>query len=166
MNAADFSSSRRGRRFQVQLVFLTMLAAALTAGTVIYAGCATGPGAELEGPVSRAVDRMVAEAKKRKPPLPESEWNPVGLWVRTRSTPATYLPRGWSRKATREGVDGHWYVDQRDGKRLFVPQSGSGGLSEGTLRGEAIKVTLWSTGSYLPGVQEFPVERGERRTEE
>ena len=71
--------------------------------------------------------------------------------------PATYIPRGYSPSSPRTESHGRWFVDERDGKRLFVPSQGAGAMSAGVLRGEAINATLWHSRGSIPGFQEEPL---------
>jgi hypothetical protein len=84
-----------------------------------------------------------AASDRRKGPLPESEWNHSGLWKRAGDSPATYIPAGYALNASRNEKSGTWFVDKRDGKRLFVPNTPVNGISQGVIKGEAIKVTNW-----------------------
>jgi hypothetical protein len=70
-------------------------------------------------------------------PAKESEWNAVGLWKRVGNNPPSYVPAGYSANRARTEREGRWFVDRRDGKRLFVPGAVEGEL----LTGEAMKVT-------------------------
>jgi hypothetical protein len=80
-------------------------------------------------------------AQRRRGPLPESEWNARGLWQRVATSPATYIPKGYPVSAPRDDAHGTWLVDQRDGKRVFVPDVKVGDLEPGVLIGEARKFT-------------------------
>ncbi len=79
-------------------------------------------------------------AKRSRGPLPESEWNALGIWRRVADQPTTYIPKDYPITAPRGDREGTWVVDQRDGKRLFVPKAKVGDLEPGVLKGEAQKV--------------------------
>jgi hypothetical protein len=96
-----------------------------------------------------------ASSDRRKGPLPESEWNAPGFWQRVGDTPPSYIPAGYARSAPRTEKVGTWVVDQRDGKRLFVPNTPVDGKSPGVWMGEARKVTNWparETTRSTPGI--------------
>lgn len=59
---------------------------------------------------------------RSKSPDPELTWNKAGRWRRISEAPPTYIPKSYSLNAPRTSVTGNWVVDQRDGKRLFVPK--------------------------------------------
>lgn len=79
----------------------------------------------------------------RKGPIPESEWNRNQLWVRVSSQPAVFLPKGYGRHLPRTQNDGTWVIDERDGKRLFVPKDGVDGISYRVLLADAKSATTW-----------------------
>ncbi|MGB0292547.1 MAG: hypothetical protein ACPGIA_08195 [Luteolibacter sp.] len=54
-------------------------------------------------------------------PDPESKWNKYGWWKRISDDPPSYIPKDYPVTAPRTRAHGDWFVDQRDGKRLFVP---------------------------------------------
>ena len=83
-------------------------------------------------------------AKRSRGPLPESEWNALGIWQRVADNPATYIPKGYPITAPRGDKEGTWAVDQRDGKRLFVPKEKIGNLEPSVLMGEAQKISQQS----------------------
>ncbi len=72
---------------------------------------------------------------------PESEWNALGLWKKIQSVPPTYIPEGFSNRAPKNGPQGQWFVDARDGKRLFAPSSFHRGYSRSIWESEARKIT-------------------------
>jgi hypothetical protein len=146
----------RSRTKRRQLTVLAALSLILLAGNILYAGCANGGAADA---INRGFERRSALHQLRKPAEPESEWNAHQLWVQVGTGPALYIPRNYSRNAPRGPAQGEWLTDQRDGKKLFVPRDGAGVLTEGALRGEAIKITLWHSGKSIPGVQERPIEQ-------
>lgn len=87
---------------------------------------------------------LISASKERKAgPLPESEWNKRGLWQRVADDPAVYVVDGYPPGAPRTAEVGDWFVDGRDGKRLFVPKETVGEYPPGVMRGEATKVTNW-----------------------
>ena len=85
-----------------------------------------------------------AKAERSRGPQPESAWNGSGAWQRVAENPATYIPKGYPASAPRSNKDGTWVVDERDGKRLFVPNVTVDGYPPGVLLGEAKKITNWS----------------------
>lgn len=94
-------------------------------------------------------------AEKQRGVTPEAEWNVKGVWQRVAENPATYIPTGYPASASRGTAEGTWVVDQRDGKRLFVPKAAVGGYSPAILLGDAKKVTNWQARqitSTTPGV--------------
>ena len=90
------------------------------------------------------VGRKVQEGiERRKGPIPESEWNQIGIWYRVSDNPLTFLPKGYGRNLPRTEQTGTWVVDERDGKRLFVPKGGVNGFSDRVLLVEAKNATNW-----------------------
>lgn len=73
-------------------------------------------------------------------PVAEAEWNHLKIWQRVGDNPTTYIPSGYAANRPRTEHDGTWFVDKRDGKRLFVPDQKVGEWSPGVLAGEAKKV--------------------------
>jgi hypothetical protein len=74
--------------------------------------------------------RKVQESnERRKGPIPESEWNRNHLWYRVSNQPQIFLPKGYGRHLPRTEQAGTWVIDERDGKRLFVPKEGVDGIS-------------------------------------
>lgn len=93
------------------------------------------------GPLG-SLPRNVGEAYGRHSSLkPESEWNSLGLWRKIQSVPPTYVPKGLSSREPRDGSAGRWFVDARDGKRLFAPSSTHLGYSQAIWEAEARKIT-------------------------
>ena len=91
--------------------------------------------------------------------LPETEWNKLGIWQRVAEQPVTYIPHGYGVSAPRGEKDGRWFVDKRDGKRLFVPSDKVGEFSNGVLLGEARKIVGQGSRQYLntqPGILMMP----------
>ena len=82
-------------------------------------------------------------AERRRGPQPESAWNQLGIWQRVSENPATYIPKGYPSSAPRSTKDGTWVMDERDGKRLFVPKENVGTFEPKVLLGEARKITNW-----------------------
>jgi hypothetical protein len=66
--------------------------------------------------------REARVALRGNTPDPESTWNKYGWWKRVSDEPPTYIPTRYSPGASRGNSAGTWFVDQRDGKRLFVPK--------------------------------------------
>jgi hypothetical protein len=134
-----------------------LIAGLISAGSILYGACASPAPGTVESPIGRALKRSRGLAELKKPSTPESVWNASRVWQRVGDHPATYIPRGYSASAPRGESHGRWFVDERDGKRLFVPSQGAGALSAGVLRGEAIKATLWHSRNSIPGCQEEPL---------
>ncbi len=91
--------------------------------------------------------------------LPETEWNNLGIWQRISEQPATYIPQGFGVSAPGGENDGRWFVDKRDGKRLFVPNGKVGEISNGVLEGEAMKIVGQGSRQSLfnrPGIRTRP----------
>jgi hypothetical protein len=98
-------------------------------------------------------------------PLQETEWNRMGLWQRVAEEPPTYIPTGYGASSPRTETEGTWIVDERDGKRLFVPNEKVGIHTPGAMIGEAKKITTWTprdSTTTSPGImrdgQLVPVE--------
>jgi hypothetical protein len=96
-----------------------------------------GPGAGLSESLSRTI-------RRNSTPKPEWEWNELGLWIKTSNDPATYVPKGYA-SSPQDGPRGRWLVDERDGKRLFVPASSHLGYSHQIWEAEARKITANET---------------------
>lgn len=93
---------------------------------------------------SGAFSDLISASNERKAgPVPESEWNEHGLWQKVADEPAVYIAAGYPSDSPRTEEVGDWFVDERDGKRLFVPDEAVGKCSPGILRGEATKITNW-----------------------
>ena len=113
------------------------------AGSVFYS-----PGLIKRG-LSRMADRKQEEASRKeilqRKSYPEKEWNQAGLWEKTSSAPATYVPKGYGSVGKTEYLDGMWYVDPADSKRLFVPNGAWGNHPPEFWRAEAKKISdhLW-----------------------
>jgi hypothetical protein len=48
-----------------------------------------------------------------------SDWNKLGWWHRVATDPPTYVPTGYAAIRPRTAQDGRWFIDRRDGKRVF-----------------------------------------------
>jgi hypothetical protein len=96
-----------------------------------------GPGSSLDKAITTAI-------RRHSTPKPEWEWNELGLWKKTQSDPATYVPKGYA-SSQQDGPRGRWLVDERDGKRLFVPTSSHLGYSHQIWEAEARKITANET---------------------
>lgn len=100
------------------------------------------------------VTRKVEEGvERRKGPMPESEWNRNGIWYRVSNHPLTYLPKGYGRNLPRTDQTGTWIVDERDGKRFFVPNGGADDISDRVLLADAKSATNWQ---YRPSLRITP----------
>jgi hypothetical protein len=105
---------------------------ALACTAPVIAGCTNSSG------IIPDTARLMAE---RKAGPPESVWNSLGIWQRIGDSPPTYIPKGYSRSLPRTEAEGVWFEDQRDGKRIFVPNNPVGGYNAEVLRHEAAKIT-------------------------
>lgn len=92
-----------------------------------------GPGSSLDEAISTTI-------RHHSTPKPESEWNEMGLWRKVGSAPATYVPKGYV-SSPQDGPSGRWLIDERDGKRLFVPAASHLGYSHQVWESEARKIT-------------------------
>ncbi len=92
-----------------------------------------GPGSSLSQSLGKTI-------KRHSSPKPEWEWNELGLWKKTQSDPATYIPKSYA-SPPQDGPRGKWLVDVRDGKRLFVPATSHLGYSHQIWESEARKIT-------------------------
>ena len=127
-------------------------------GCILYGGCASPSHVPGEAVIGRSIQKAKAYHRLHQPAPPESEWNASGVWVKVADTPARYIPSAYSRSASRAASAGQWFGDDRDGKQLFVPRNGVGVWPEGTLRGEAIRITMWHRDGSIPGHQEIPLK--------
>jgi hypothetical protein len=93
-----------------------------------------------KGPGSSLGEAVSTTMRRNSTPKPESEWNEMGLWKKTQGDPATYVPKGYA-SSPQDGPRGRWLVDERDGKRLFVPASPHLGYSHQVWESEARKIT-------------------------
>ena len=101
------------------------------------------PAAVAAKPVAMASEGISESIEHAKGPIPEAVWNSDGLWYRSDDHPPTYLPKGYSRERSLGPSAGSWMVDERDGKRLFIPKGGVGDIPEGTFRSVARYATRW-----------------------
>lgn len=130
------------RRHRALLAVVAVLGLGCMALAVVFGNCATAP-ARKHNTVDDELDQKFYQIyKKHRGPTPESEWNAERLWYSVSDNPPTYLPRGYDRRRSRHPSAGTWFVDERDGKRLFVPKGGAGGIPEEVLRTEAHNATL------------------------
>lgn len=111
--------------------------------SIVFCGCA----APFLSPVlafEEIGSGIQSVSERRAGPLAESEWNRARIWYRIDEDPATYLPVGYSKHQSRGESEGVWVVDERDGKRFFIPAVGVEGYKRNLLFAEATKVTNWS----------------------
>lgn len=97
------------------------------------------------GEIVQTVSEHLGDAGKRlelknRKLTPESEWNASGIWQKVSSSPPSYVPRGYASSAAHQ-QGGMWYVDKRDGKRLFAPKASFRDIQPGVWQGEAKKIT-------------------------
>ncbi len=97
-----------------------------------------------KGPCGGLSETLSRTIRRNSTPKPEWEWNELGLWKKTQSDPATYVPKGYA-SSPQDGPRGKWLVDERDGKRLFVPASSHLGYSHQIWEAEARKITANET---------------------
>ena len=88
----------------------------------------------------RVGEAAVKRELKNRKLTPESEWNASGIWQKVSSSPPSYVPRGYASSAAHQ-QGGIWYVDKRDGKRLFAPKASFRDIQPGVWQGEAKKIT-------------------------
>jgi hypothetical protein len=96
-------------------------------------------------------DAFRVMSERRAGPVPESEWNRLEIWQKISDSPPTYIPKDYSRSLPRTESEGVWFVDKRDGKRLFAPNQTVGSYKPGVLRGEAAKITKWKIPCQMHG---------------
>ena len=107
------------RQFLVLFAGTALLAAPLG---LAFGGCGLFELAQGVDELANEIEEHnVDEARRVSTAPPESSWNSRGWWRRISSSPPTYIPKGHSSRAPRTEATGTWFVDQRDGKRLFVP---------------------------------------------
>lgn len=90
---------------------------------------------------NRVYDAAASQALKNRKLTPETEWNRYRIWEKVSSSPPSYVPRGYASSAPQGNQNGTWYVDKRDGKRLFAPNTTFNDNLPGVWRGEAKKIT-------------------------
>jgi hypothetical protein len=112
---------------------------------ILFGNCGilTIPASVAMNPVIMASDMASEAVEHAKGPIPESEWNKDNLWYRVSDAPPSYLPKGFSRGRSTGPYAGTWMVDERDGKRLFIPKGGLGDIPEGTFQSVAQYATQW-----------------------
>lgn len=93
------------------------------------------------GPLGSLPKDMGKAYGRHSSPMPESEWNALGLWTKVQSIPPTYIPKGFTTRAPMNGPQGRWFVDARDGKRLFTPSNLHLAYSPSIWESEARKIT-------------------------
>ena len=89
----------------------------------------------------RFKDAAVERELKNRKLTPESEWNRYGVWQKVGSSPSSYVSKGYASSAPQSNQGGTWYVDRRDGKRLFAPKTTFRDMLPGVWQGEAKKLT-------------------------
>ena len=99
------------------------------------------PPPDIKNPLATTIDKMAREKFLRSTPLPESRWNALGFWQKIGNDPPTYVPKGYASSPPVGNSHGTWFVDPRDGKRLFAPNTAYRGQSAGAWRGDAMKIT-------------------------
>ena len=92
-------------------------------------------------PARPAVDMTQRKASPGTKPIPEAKWNQFGFWQKIRSTPPTYVPKGYASVPPVGNSHGTWFEDPRDGKRLFAPDTRHMDISPGVWEAEARKAT-------------------------
>ena len=148
---ATSDSSVRFHRTTLAAASGLALLCSLTSLILVFGACAGSAGS---GTGSTTINTtkmpnfgsMIAERMAGVPG--ESEWNRAGVWYRVEDTPPTYLPVGYSSGRPRTEAEGEWLVDERDGKRLFVPHGGTDRIRQPILRAEAAKVTNWEEEAF------------------
>ena len=123
MNIPPIHPDRRIRSTRMRVFAVLLSSGVLALGTIVYSGCQVLllPAAPVVIVADKLAEQRQRAGRRRLPVVPESEWNLHGLWERVGSAPATYIPKGYGRNSPRGEGAGTSFVDQRDGKRLFVP---------------------------------------------
>jgi len=106
---------------------------------VIFPNCGLGGGAGGQGGYGGQSSAPVDYSKLK--PISEFNWNSGSLWQKIGSNPDTYVPKGYATTAPAEGPRGTWFVDSRNGRRLFAPSTSYNGFSANIWRNEARKIT-------------------------
>jgi hypothetical protein len=140
------------RRWWVLLLGLGLLNLTVS---LVFPGCGILDNIYNDWPVANTPVRQHMETKPGRPamtaaqhkaflgtkPIPETIWNRLGLWRKIRSTPPTYVPRGYASTPPEGNSHGTWFVDPRDGKRLFAPNTNHMDLRPSVWATEAGKIT-------------------------
>lgn len=158
---------RRTALRQTTWVFLGLLGFGCLSLAIVFGNCGI-PAIAVYKPVEAISNQVVRTNEQRHGPAPESEWNREKLWVRISDSPPCYLPRGYPRSHSTGPGDGSWMIDERDGKRLFIPKGGADGFPEAVLRAEARVATHWKIRETLkvtPGALLLGPHKGERTFE-
>jgi hypothetical protein len=104
-------------------------------------------------------DLIRARNERKRGPMPESEWNYLGMWKKINNQPPTFIPKQHPETAPRTPENGQWFIDHRDGKRLYVPNYVKGPLSSqssllkqpasliGSIRRGNPGIAAWITGN-------------------
>lgn len=99
------------------------------------------PPPDFKNPIAATIDSARHDKFLHSTPPPESQWNQLGFWQKIRTDPPTYVPKGYASSPPAGNAQGTWFVDPRDGKRLFAPNTAYRGQSAGAWRGDARKIT-------------------------
>ena len=120
-------------RYLVALAATLVIAAPLG---LVSAGCGLAQQApEISADLARPALNLVRGSND------ERVWNDAGVWVRVADSPKTYLPAGYDPQAPRTDAAGDWVIDEKDGKRFFIPKRGANGYSRDILFAEAWSIT-------------------------
>lgn len=130
-----------GRPRSLALAVIGLAGTGCLALAIFFSSC--GVAYLASGPIKLAGRKLDEAVEHGKGPVPEAEWNESGVWRRISNDPPTYLPIGYRTSLPRDERAGVWVLDQRDGKRLFVPNEGVGGYSHNVLMAEAHAATNW-----------------------
>ena len=144
-----FRNTRGFRQTGIRGAALVLIAIMLAGGTVLYSGCGVLEVAVT--PLNKLSEIQERAARRKQPPVPESVWNHTGMlspgrWHRIGTSPARYIPRVIGSITPHGPGDGTWFVDERDGKRLFVPNTIVDGVSPKDFRRMAVEITNDSKG--------------------
>ena len=145
------------RRAGVLAAAVMLMAVVNTGCTALWAGGAllSAPLEVVVIPIGKLSEIEQRAMRRKQPPEPESVWNHPGywnspMWRRIGSAPASYVPRGMETATLANVRDGTWHVDTRDGKRLFVPNTGVDGLTPKDHRRRAVEITNDTKGQRVP----------------